>query len=85
MFEKKRIVAWILAIMMVIQILPVNALAEGVWRVAGQSNEDLHDTYSIVRFYVDDDTMIAEQHVASGTDPVYPQDPTKEGYEFDGW
>jgi hypothetical protein len=43
-------------------------------------------TYHTVKFLDEDgSTVLAEQLVATGTEPVEPQAPTKEDYEFAGW
>ena len=82
MMSKKRIVALLLTIMMVVQLLPTTVLAEG-WRVA-TSNAIVGEEYYTVNYDMGTVKTIT-QYVLQGNSPVVPEDPTREGYAFDGW
>ena len=92
MIEKKRIVAWILTIMMVFQMMPTSALGQvdlSVWSVAGRSNVAEGAQYYEVNFLVNDESVktVATQYIEVGADAalVLPQEPTREGCKFDAW
>ena len=78
---KKRFLAILLSVLLLIQALPMNALAAGVVR----SNTLSGDTYHTVDFVVGGDT-VATQLVESGAAlETLPEAPTQVGYEFTGW
>lgn len=89
MINRKRIVAVLLAFLMIFEMLPVTAVAEG-WAML-MSNVLTGDTYHTVTFSVDG-TQIASQYVKAGENPVIPENPTKaedrennKAYVFTGW
>ena len=75
--------AILLSMLMLLQALPMSALAEG-WNVA-RSNIEEGATYHTVTFEVEDEA-VATQLIESGyTVSTFPEDPFKAGYQFDGW
>ena len=85
---KKRFLAILLSVLLLIQAMPMNALAAGVVRSNTLRGADYHD----VSFVVDGDT-IAHQLVEDGAalsvlpeDPaLVPEDPSEASYKFTGW
>ncbi|MBR3163343.1 MAG: InlB B-repeat-containing protein [Clostridia bacterium] len=69
--------------------------ANGIWTVTfetskfsnyaiAEKKEDTPENYTVT-FNTDGGTEIEAQEVASGTTATKPEDPTKDGYTFDGW
>ncbi len=70
---KRKVFVMFLAVLMVIQCLPLNIMA-----AAGE--------YHTVTFYDDDGTtVLGDQYVKHGETPVVPDPPTKEKHRFTGW
>lgn len=88
MARMKKFVAWLLCVLMLLQALPMSALAEGIALKVAKSNVLRGSAYHNVYFYVnaeDTTTPIASQLVESGTNlPAVPEAPDKEGYTFTG-
>ena len=83
MMNRKRIFAWMLTLMMLFQIAPLNAFAEGGWTGIYSQNDIKGATYYEVRFHTDG-AMV--QLIQSGTTlQTLPEDPFKEGHTFEGW
>ena len=83
MANRRRFLAILLSLLMLLQALPMSALAEG-WNVA-RSNIEEGATYHTVTFEVED-TAVATQLIESGHKvSTFPEDPFKAGYQFDGW
>ncbi len=83
MANRRRFLAILLSLLMLLQALPMSALAEG-WNVA-RSNIEEGATYYTVTFEVED-TAVATQLIESGeTVSTFPEDPFKADYQFDGW
>ena len=83
MIEKRRIVAWILTIMMVFQMMPTSALGLEGWSTFSS------DPYSGAIYYKvtfqNEGSSDIVQYVQEGGNPVMPEDPSKTGQKFDGW
>ena len=79
--EKKRVAAWIMIFMMIWQMLPITAIAEGIQI----RSIPIGETYYTATFYDDEDEKIDVQYVESGKTPVEPQAPQKANAEFKGW
>ena len=80
---KKRFLAILLSVLMLIQAMPMNALAAGVVR----SNTLSGETYHTVDFVVGGDT-VATQLIESGENAkieTLPENPTLVEHEFTGW
>ena len=80
--SNKRFVAILLTILMVLEMLPVNALAAGWART--YSNVESGSTYHKVTFKANG-SVVAEQYVESGATLVLPESPSAEGKSFTGW
>ena len=80
--SNKRFVAILLTILMVLEMLPVNALAAGWART--YSNVESGSTYHKVTFEANG-SVVAEQYVESGATLVLPESPSAEGKSFTGW
>ena len=80
MANRRRFLATLLSLLMLLQALPMSALAEG-WNVA-RSNTEEGATYHTVTFEVGD-TAVATQLIESGEMvSTFPEDPFKAGYQL---
>lgn len=84
MTTQKRFVAVLLTILMMMQMLPLNALAEAAWKLGGEASVE-GAAYHRVTF-TSEDKQIAKQLFENGSPIVtMPEDPAKAGYRFVGW
>ena len=82
MAQRKRFVAWLLIVMMVLQVSPLNVLAE---RQMLLSNIQYGGKYHPVTFTDMNDNTLVTQLVLHGEAAVEPDIPDVEGYAFTGW
>ena len=84
MTTQKRFVAVLLTILMMMQMLPLNALAEAAWKLGGEASVEGAAYHSVT--FTSEDKQIAKQLFENGSPIVtMPEDPAKAGYRFVGW
>ncbi len=79
---RKRIAALVIAAMMIFQVTPAVSVAEGGFTLLSNVVKGL--TYHEVRF-MDGESTVATQFVEDSAALVMPQNPTKDGFFFEGW
>ena len=82
----KRLLTWVLVLVMALSLLPLNALAANptVMRIV-RPDTDMYITYN---FYLTDEEKAEpydSQIIKSGDSLTAPATPEKEGYQFTGW
>ena len=82
MATRRRFLAVLLTIVMLLQALPTAALADVL---TFTSNTVEGSTYHKVEFQDDEGSVLATQYVENGANLVMPEDPAKEGNKFVGW
>lgn len=85
MAKMKRFMAMLMAMLMILQVMPVEAMAEGIEGLKSRvSNVITGSTFFTLTFTVEGGDVIT-QYVEAGHTPVLPEAPAKEGYTFAGW
>lgn len=82
MATRRRFLAVLLTIVMLLQALPTAALADVL---TFTSNTVEGSDYHKVEFQDDEGSVLATQYVENGANLVMPEDPAKEGNNFVGW
>lgn len=74
MIKGKRLVAWFLTVLMVMQMMPMNVLAEAAneWRLSTYSVTEGGNTYFVVNFINPDGTVAQSDLVAQGATVTPP-------------
>ena len=88
MAKMKRFMAMLMAMLMILQVMPVEAMAEGIEGLKSRvSNVITGSTFFTLTFTVEgeDGNDVITQYVEAGHTPVLPEAPAKEGYTFAGW
>lgn len=89
MAKMKRFMAMLMAMLMILQVMPVEAMAEGIEGLKSRvSNVIAGSTFYTLTFTVegeDGNNDVITQYVEAGHTPVLPEAPAKEGYTFAGW
>ena len=89
MAKMKRFMAMLMAMLMILQVMPVEAMAEGIEGLKSRvSNVITGSTFYTLTFTVegeDGNDDVITQYVEAGHTPVLPEAPAKEGYTFAGW
>ncbi len=81
MAKIKRFLASLLSVIMLLQMMPVSAIAEGVF----YSNVEKGADYYKVVFQDKDGTLVTTQYVMGGETLILPEDLSKEQHKFLGW
>lgn len=81
MAKIKRFLASLLSVIMLLQMMPVSAIAEGVF----YSNVEKGADYYKVVFQDENGTSVTTQYVMSGETLILPEDLSKEQHKFLGW
>ena len=89
MAKMKRFMAMLMAMLMILQVMPVEAMAEGIEGLKSRvSNVITGSTFFTLTFTVkgeDGNDDVITQYVEAGHTPVLPEAPAKAGYTFVGW
>ena len=89
MAKMKRFMAMLMAMLMILQVMPVEAMAEGIEGLKSRvSNVITGSTFFTLTFTVegeDGNDDVITQYVENGQKPVLPENPAKAGYTFVGW
>ncbi len=88
MAKMKRFMAMLMAMLMILQVMPVEAMAEGIEGLKSRvSNVITGSTFFTLTFTVegeDGNDDVITQYVEAGHTPVLPEAPAKAGYTFVG-
>lgn len=78
----KRLLTWVLVLVMTLSLLPLNVLAENSISPASILPPD---TKCIVYTFYNGDVVVDKQEIKDTESLKVPATPKKEGYQFTGW